>query len=166
MNKQLLIIRHAKSDWGNASLSDFDRPLNARGHSNAPLMASRLLFKHIIPQLLVSSPALRAITTAQYFADILGFAKQEIKQQQAIYLAPVSTLLNVINNFDNNPDCIALFGHNPGLTNLALDLCKCDIYNIPTCGIVFIEFPFTDWKLVSAGTGELKFFDFPKSDEA
>jgi phosphohistidine phosphatase len=72
----------------------------------------------------------------------------------------------VINRFDNSSNFTALFGHNPGLTLLSIELCDCDIDNIPTCGVVLIEFPFHDWKLISAGTGNLKLFDFPKNQEA
>ncbi len=68
MAKTLLLIRHAKSDWGNLMLSDFERPLNNRGEINAPEMAKRLVKRELFPQQLISSPALRAITTAKYFA--------------------------------------------------------------------------------------------------
>jgi phosphohistidine phosphatase len=162
--KQLLIIRHAKSDWGDFKITDFDRPLNKRGLKNAPEMAQRLLDKGIIPQLLVSSPAKRAITTAKYFAETLGFSKKEIQEEPAIYEATTSTLLRTINNLDNKYDFIALFGHNPGLTDLAIKLSNFDVANIPTCGMVLIEFPFDDWKLISSGTGEKKLYDYPKHE--
>lgn len=164
--KKLLLVRHAKSDWEDLSLADFDRPLNQRGHKAAPEMAERLLKRKIIPQHLVTSPALRALTTAKYFADVLGFKKKEIEQNQAIYEASASTLLEVINNFDNRYDFIALFGHNPGLTNISIVLSNSDIYNIPTCGTVLIEFPFEDWKMISSGTGAQIFYDYPKNPQS
>ncbi len=163
--KQLLLIRHAKSDWGNAELSDFERPLNKRGKENAPQMAERLLRRGIVPQEIISSPAVRAISTAKIFAGTWGISKKEIKEEQAIYEAPVSTLIKVINRFDNTSNFTVLFGHNPGLTMLAVELCDCDIYNIPTCGVVLMEFALHDWKMVTAGTGSLKLFDYPKNEE-
>jgi len=165
MSKQLLLVRHAKSDWDNIRLSDFDRPLNSRGNKNAPEMARRLLKKGIIPQQIVSSPAVRALTTARYFAKELGLQKSGIVKEMQIYEALTSTLMEVINKLDNNYSLIALFGHNPGMTSVVSNLCTTDLYNIPTCGMVLIEFPFDEWDLVSAGTGELVFYDYPKNGQ-
>lgn len=164
--KQLLLIRHAKSDWGESGLSDFERPLNKRGKANAPVMAERLASTGLVPLQMVSSPAVRAISTAKIFAETWGFSKKQIKEEQAIYEASVSTLIKVINRLDNSSNFTALFGHNPGLTLLAIELCDCDVYNIPTCGVILIEFPFYDWQMVSAGTGALKLFDSPKNEES
>lgn len=163
--KQLLLVRHAKSDWNSEAKSDFDRPLNKRGERDAPEMAERFLNKHIIPQLIVSSPALRAITTAKYFAEAFGIDKKEIKTEVSIYESTANTLLKTINRLDNNVDFVALFGHNPGMTNLAINLCDTEVYDLPTCGAILIEFPFDDWKLISKDTGIQKLYDFPKNDE-
>ena len=160
--KQLILIRHAKSDWNDPAQKDFYRPLNNRGHMNAPEMAQRLVKRGIIPQLIVSSPAMRAQTTAKYFAEALGIKKSEIQKEQVIYEASPSSLLKVINQLDNRHNLVALFGHNPGLTTIAVNLCGADIYNIPTCGMVLIEFPFDSWEMISNGTGEMIFFDYPK----
>ncbi len=163
--KKILLVRHAKSDWNNSNITDFERPLNDRGIRDAPLMAARLLKQHLIPQLVVSSPALRAFTTAKYFADKLGIDKKLIQTEADIYEAAATTLLSIINKLDNKYDFVALFGHNPGITNLAIKLCDTDIYDIPTCGVVLIEFAVEDWKMVSADTGEQLLYDFPKNDE-
>ena len=160
--KQLLLIRHAKSDWNDPAQKDFDRPLNNRGHMNAPEMAQRLVKRGIIPQQIVSSPAMRAQTTANYFAEAFGFKKSTIQKEPAIYEASANALLKLINKLDNQHNLIALFGHNPGLTHIAENLSGAEIYNIPTCGMVLIEFPFDDWEMISYGTGEMVFFDYPK----
>jgi phosphohistidine phosphatase len=165
MPKQLLLIRHAKSDWNEAGLSDFDRPLNPRGEQNAPEMANRLVSRNIIPQLLVSSPALRAISTARYFARAFGMDTSDIRQEADIYEAMPSKLLQIINHIDDEIEFAALVGHNPALTSLVSDLSHSDLYNIPTCGISLLRFPFDSWKLISAGTGELVFFDYPKNGD-
>lgn len=165
MSKQLLLVRHAKSDWDNIKLSDFDRPLNSRGEKNAPEMAKRLLKRGKIPQQIVTSPAVRAITTARYFAKELGLNKSDIVKEPEIYEALTSTLKGVINNLDNTYSFIALFGHNPGITDLVSNLCSKDLYNIPTCGMVLIQFPIDDWSMVSAGTGEIVFYDYPKNEQ-
>jgi phosphohistidine phosphatase len=163
--KKLLLVRHAKSDWEDIKLSDFDRPLNKRGKKNVPEMAERLLKKGIVPQQIVSSPALRALTTAQLFAETLGIRKDRIQKEEKIYEATADTLLKIINNFDNKQDFIALFGHNPGITTLAEGLSDAYLSNIPTCGMVLIEFPFDDWAVISYGTGEQKMYDYPKNEE-
>ena len=163
--KQLLIIRHAKSDWNTDAKTDFERPLNKRGLRDAPAMAEKLLNKHLVPQLLVSSPAVRAISTAKIFADTFNIDKKEIGVIPAIYEASAGTLLNVVNGLENKYDFVALFGHNPGLTNLAIHLCDTEVYDIPTCGALLIEFPFDDWKMVSKDNGEQMDYDFPKNDD-
>lgn len=163
--KKLLLVRHAKSDWENRDLKDFDRPLNKRGHKNAPEMAARLLKKGLIPQLLLTSPARRALTTAEYFAETLSMGKEQIREEPAIYQASSATLLNIINNLDDQYNFVALIGHNPGLTNLAINLCNCDVYNIPTCGLILIHFPFDRWNMISYWTGDQKLYDYPKNQE-
>lgn len=161
--KQLLLVRHGKSEWGNSHLSDFNRPLNARGHRNAPEMATRILEKKEVPQLLVSSPALRAITTATHFAQTWGIPANQILQVPSIYEANTTALLKVVNGLDNQYDHIAIFGHNPGFTDFANYLSNANIYNIPTCGTVIMEFPTENWAEISHHSGKLLTFDFPKN---
>ncbi|MGF1923157.1 MAG: SixA phosphatase family protein [Bacteroidia bacterium] len=165
MAKRLILIRHAKSDWGNPSIKDFDRPLNKRGHLNAPEMAQRLVSQQIIPDLIVSSPALRAITTANYFAKEWGIGENHIETDRSIYEAPLRALLNSVNQFDNIHNSIAMFGHNPGLTDFVNYLSDVDIYNMPTCSVVMLEFGFDDWRMVSSSTAKVLLFDYPKSGE-
>ncbi|WP_343531936.1 histidine phosphatase family protein [Pedobacter sp.] len=161
--KQLFIVRHAKSDWGDINLRDFDRPLNHRGHKNAPEMVNRLVEKSIKPDAIVSSPALRALTTAKYFAAGWQLPSEQLDTNANIYEASVKTLLKAVNDFDPQLNKIALFGHNPGLTDLLNYLTGEYISNMPTCSVAIIEFPFDDWKLISGGTGSLVLFDYPKS---
>lgn len=165
MAKRLLLIRHAKSDWGNPSIRDFDRPLNKRGNAAAPEMAQRMSNQNIYPDLIVSSPALRALTTAKYFAKAWKLAENDIITDKRIYEAGINQLLNVVNQFDNNYHTIALFGHNPGLTDFANYLSDLNCYNMPTCSIVILDFQVDNWNLVSGSTAEVLLFDYPKSGE-
>jgi phosphohistidine phosphatase len=160
--KELLIVRHAKSDWKDSSVPDIDRPLNDRGLRNAPEMAARLKNRPWLPQVLVSSPAVRAFTTAKAFESTLGFPPGSITLNKSIYEAGTRTLLQVINSLDNSKDRIALFGHNPGLTQVVNYLCDAGIDNIPTCGMALIRFETDQWKEVSGDLGELIWFDYPK----
>ncbi|MXV15393.1 SixA phosphatase family protein [Hufsiella ginkgonis] len=161
--KSILLVRHAKSDWEGRNLSDFERPLNARGHRDAPMMATRLMKSKILPQKIVSSPAVRAWTTAGYFAEAWGIDRQSIQPCPAIYEASVNTLLETVNAFDNQYDLVALFGHNPGITMLTTALSGREIGNMPTCAVALIGFPFHDWREISFNTGDLRLFDFPKN---
>lgn len=163
MTKRLILVRHAKSDWGDFTLKDFDRPLNQRGHKNAPEMAARLVDKGIRPNAIVTSTALRAITTAKYFASAWQVDADQLITQSAIYEATTATLLKVINQFDQQFDTIAMFGHNPGFTDLLNYLTDEQISDMPTCGVAIIDFPFDDWSMVSGGTGDLALFDYPKN---
>lgn len=166
MAKQLFIIRHGKSDWKNSDItSDFDRPLNQRGHKTAPEMGKRLADKKFQPDLIVSSPAVRAFTTAKYFAEAWDIKTDAIQTEQQIYEAGVATLLSMINKFADKHDCIAIFGHNPGFTDLVNYLTDSYIENMPTASVVIIDFPFEEWKLISSGTGDNILFDYPKNGE-
>ena len=164
MAKQLLIVRHAKSDWGNAGLKDFDRPLNKRGKANAPEMAERLVKAKIIPELIISSPALRALTTAKFFADTWQLPLNDIQQEPEIYEANVNTLLKIINGLPNQYQKIAMFGHNPGFSDLATYL-NGHVHEMPTCGVIILEFPFDDWAMLSEGTASVILYDYPKSGD-
>lgn len=161
--RRLIVVRHAKSDWGNFKLADFDRPLNDRGHQNAPEMAQRLVSANIIPNKIVSSPALRAITTANYFAEVWQIDANTITTNLDVYESSVNTLLQTVTKFDNTAQTIALFGHNPGLTGLVAYLTDDFFMDMPTCSVVVISFEFDDWRMLSNGTGTLVHFDFPKS---
>lgn len=162
MPKKLLLVRHAKSDWNDSSLSDFERYLNPRGERDAPEMAKRLLQKGLIPQKIVSSTAVRALSTARIFADIMSINPHDILEEPKIYEAAPHVILSVINSLSNEHDYIAIFGHNPGISTVGTYLCSSGL-SMPTCGMAMINFPFDDWKLVSAGTGNLEFYDYPKS---
>lgn len=165
MTRTLILIRHGKSDWANAQLSDFDRPLNARGDKNAPEMAARMLTKKQIPELILSSPALRAASTAKHFTKVWKKNPEEIQFEADIYEANTTNLLNIVNSVNNDYNKVALFGHNPGLTDFANYLSDGNIYNIPTSGVVFIEFDTNSWSEISYHTGRLIDFDYPKRTE-
>jgi phosphohistidine phosphatase len=160
--KRLMIVRHAKSDWGDPDLSDFDRPLNSRGKQAAPEMAERLLKKSIIPQYLLSSPALRAKTTAGIFAHTLSLAGPAFNS--SIYDASYTTLLKIVNGLPDAYQFVALFGHNPGMSDL-LDKLSGENYDMPTCAVAIMDFELDEWKMISTGTGVLVYYDYPKNGD-
>lgn len=158
--KKLYIIRHAKSDWDNLSLSDFERPLNKRGEKDAPFMAKKLKERGVSADIIISSAALRAKTTAKIIAKELGLSKK-IVYDENIYEASANTLYEVIKNIDNKYNTVMLFGHNPGL-NMFIDSLVNVYDNIPTCGIVEIEFECKKWSEISTFNSKLISFDYPK----
>lgn len=164
MKKQILLVRHAKSDWENFNLKDFDRPLNTRGFANAPEMGERLFSKNILPDAIVSSPALRAITTAQLIANKINFDPQKIIQNPNIYHATEINLLTIVNHFNNALNFVAIFGHNSGISEFANYLTHTNTYSLPTCGMVLITFDTDDWAAISGGTGKLLWYDYPKNN--
>ena len=160
---RLSLIRHAKSSWDHAELSDFERPLNDRGRRDAPVMAARLKARGAPPDVLVSSPALRAISTARVFASVWGVPGDEILLQSKIYEASAGTLLSVVNGFDDRHRHIALFGHNPGLSQLAHLLADCSFDDLPTCGIAQLSLTIRRWADATPGCGTLVYSSRPKA---
>jgi phosphohistidine phosphatase len=167
--KILYIVRHAKSSWDDPELSDFDRPLNERGKKSAPRMAKRLKEKRVTPDVMLSSPAERALATCKEFARILGFPEDKIKTDRRLYHADEDQLLKVIQELKDAPrdseEVVFLFGHNPGLTEFTNSLLKEDLENIPTCGVVAATLQINHWKDARFGCGEMEFFDYPKRDK-
>lgn len=167
MAKHLVLMRHAKSDWSESSQRDFDRELNFRGHRDAPRMGARLAQeKAIVPDLVISSSALRAKLTALYVCEQLKYPEDQILLEDDIYDASVRTLLRVVNELDDNKHSVLLFGHNQGLTYFAEALTKAEIGNIPTAGVVSIHFEIDSWKMVSEGLGRLEWFIYPKDSDS
>ena len=158
----LYLIRHAKSSWADPGMNDFDRPLNDRGKKNAPFMGKQLRKRGEQPDLLVSSTANRAISTARLIAHELNYSLNKIKPNDALYHASVATWLKEVNALPDKKKTIMVFGHNDGITAFANYLTDEEISNIPTCGIVKINFDFDTWKMVSKGNGTMDYFDYPK----
>ena len=162
MSKYLYLIRHAKSSWKNPSLRDFDRPLNKRGKRDAPEMGRRLAKRDVIADLMLTSPAKRALTTCREIAREIGYPLEAIEEDEDIYHAGSSTLLKVVQDIDNTWRTVLLFGHNPGFTDFANALNSTYIDNVPTCGVVLCKFNTDRWEDVDFGKGEQVFFDYPK----
>jgi phosphohistidine phosphatase len=162
--KQLILVRHAKSDWGNPGLDDADRPLNERGKKDAPAMAQRLLNKKIKIDAFIASPAKRAARTAKYFAEAFKKKKDNIIFKEKLYLAEPTTFFSVIANADDKFETIALFSHNFGITDFANMLTDVRIDNIPTCGVFALKAACNKWSEFKEAKKEFWFFDYPKSD--
>lgn len=161
--KTLYLIRHAKSSWDDPSLRDEDRPLNERGLRDAPRMGKRLKEKDVVPDLMISSPANRALTTCRIIGKILKYREEHIKLCPELYHASEEDILHVVHTLNNKHDEVLIFGHNPGITEFANRLTNEHIINIPTCGIAACALNIDHWEETDWGKGKLLFFDFPKS---
>lgn len=161
MSKKLYLVRHAKSDWSNGGLSDFDRPLNERGLRNGPFMADRFAEAGKTIDFILTSPANRAITTAGYFKRRLGIRDSQWDTERKIYEADTVRLIGIVNRLDDKFETVMLVGHNPGLSSLVQALTG-EWVVMSTCSIAEIEIPFDSWTMVSEGTCNLISFDFPK----
>lgn len=164
--KYLYLIRHAKSSWSDPSLTDFSRPLNKRGKRDIPVMGERMVTYSPRPEMIISSPAKRARKTARGIGGALGFAKEEIILDEALYSFSAGGFLEVINRAPKEVEVLALVGHNHGLTDCAEILSGESLVNVPTCGIVLISFDLPSWDLIREGKGELLLFDYPKRQPA
>ncbi|MGK7389841.1 MAG: SixA phosphatase family protein [Candidatus Cyclobacteriaceae bacterium M2_1C_046] len=162
--KTLYLVRHAKSSWKDSSLDDEDRPLNKRGKRDAPKMGERLAKRNVFPDLMITSPAVRARTTCEVIADVLEYPEGEIEENEDVYLASEGELLSLVQRCDNLWNTVMIFGHNPGFTEFANSLADEDIDNIPTCGVFACTFDVDDWSEVDFGKGEMILFDYPKKE--
>ena len=163
--KTLTILRHAKSSWKDSSLSDHDRPLNARGERDAPAMAARIQAAGIRPSLILSSPAVRAWTTARVLAQEISYPIEFLQRHDRLYHAGVRRIIEVLSEQDVGFHSILIIGHNPGLTEFANYLVPGLTPNIPTCGVVSVTIDTEDWDLKTVKAAELAVYDYPKKKQ-
>ncbi len=160
--KKLILARHAKSSWDNPDITDFERPLNERGHRDAAHLAavvSKLIEK---PDIIYSSPAMRAATTCKYFAQAFAIPETEIRFEKNIYNGDMRYLAKFISNLPDKFNTVMIFGHNPDITSLYSYFSGDYIDNIPTCGVFAIEFDIEKWAAVQDENGRVLFLETPK----
>jgi phosphohistidine phosphatase len=159
--KNLILIRHAKSSWDDASLSDKERTLNKRGKRDAPQMGLLLKEKGLLPDAILASPAKRAHKTAKLIAAELDYPKKRIDLHDEIYEHGLAALVDLIAEFKDDWSRVFLVGHNPELTDLANRLTGASIENVPTCGMVSVEFDSATWRDCVREGGRLAWFERP-----
>jgi phosphohistidine phosphatase len=162
--KVLFLVRHAKSSWDTGVLSDFDRSLNERGKKDAPEMAARLKDKKFVIDAFVSSPAKRAKKTAELFCEIYKVPEKSIHFIPELYHAHCSTFFDVVSALDDTFNNVAIFSHNPGITEFANMLStEIEIDNMPTCSIFGIKVFTNYWANFKMAKKEFLLFDYPKN---
>jgi len=161
--KSLLLVRHAKSSW-DFDIEDFDRPLNHRGLNDAPAMAKRLLKSGVRIDGFVTSPAKRALTTATCFAEIYNTKQKDIVAIPTLYEPSIEAFYRAIEGFDDDLKTVALFSHNPEITNFANRLTAHSVDEMPTCAVFAVKTDAKKWREFSVAKKDFWFFDYPKSE--
>jgi phosphohistidine phosphatase len=164
--KALILVRHAKSSWGDLTLPDFDRPLNERGKQDAPMMAHRLRNLGVIPDAFVSSPAKRARKTAQAFAEVLGTMDTRILFIESLYHASPETFHEVVSGLDDQFETVILFSHNPGITIFADQQDVARIDEMPTCAVFAVRSDAEKWADFRQSVKTFWFFDYPRNPDS
>jgi phosphohistidine phosphatase len=163
--KTIYLVRHAKSSWKDANTSDFDRPLNHRGMKSAPLMAEKLKAMGVRPDHVISSPANRAISTAELFCETFDYPSEQIVQRMEIYEGRASQMLTIVQEIPESVTTALFFGHNPTITEFANLLAGSHLEGMETCGVVRIDLDITSWKEAAPGKGRKVWYEFPKKSQ-
>ena len=163
--KTLYLARHAKSSWKDRDLDDIDRPLNKRGRRNAPDMAHRLQARNAKVDRVISSPALRALTTARSLVGGMDFDPKRIATDDRLYFRGIHAQLDIIREQPVTVDALMIAGHNPDTTSLLNFLCGYQTENVPTCAVATIRFD-CNWNEIMGKDGVLVDYDFPKKEHS
>lgn len=164
--KTLYILRHAKSSWKYPELKDFERPLSVRGTQEVPLMGARFRHSGRTVDCIITSPAVRAKTTALLFAEAIGYPVDDISSNPELYFAGKGMFLKAATLVDEEHQSAMLVGHNPAITEFVNAMTGSQINNVFTCGLVEMRLPVERWSQVTMGNAQLVDFDYPKRDQA
>lgn len=159
--KTLLLARHAKSDWNSPAANDFERPLNQRGLHDAPLMASYLKQCGYSVGQIISSDALRALQTAEYYRQCIKPGHDLISYHD-LYLASLQAIVSLVQHIAPAENAVMLVGHNPGMSEALSFFSTEPVGEMPTCSVGIIQFDVTRWQDVEQSTGVLLGFEYPK----
>jgi phosphohistidine phosphatase len=160
--KTLYLLRHAKSSWSESGIRDNERPLNKRGKRDASFMGKILFERGIKPDKLITSSAVRSIETAKQIAKEINIERSFVIVDERLYHPSTLDFLRVISEIDNSNNETMLISHNPGITDFVNFVSTSDFDNVPTCGVVCIQFDVNDWKDISNHKGKVIFFEYPK----
>ena len=164
----LYVLRHAKSDWGDSSLKDFDRPLNGRGWKAAKAMGHEMRQRDLVPDLVLVSPAARTKETLVRAEEGFGepFNAEEVR---SIYLAETETLIDLVRAAPAEARRLMIVGHNPGMHEVVLamtggprELREEVASRFPTAALAEISFDVADWSAVTLGSGRIRSFVKPR----
>lgn len=162
MERRIFIIRHGKSSWDVEGLDDIDRPLAERGTRNADTMARRLSELGLIPDLIFSSPASRALNTALIMSRVWGIEPASLQIHDELYMAYISEIEQVVSGAPDQVMNLAIFGHNPSFTMYANKFLDEPLDNLPTAGVVIVTLERDRWKGIGRSHVKQTYVDYPK----
>lgn len=162
MLRKLYIIRHGKSSWDHHGLDDIDRPLAERGIRNAGQMAERLLEAGLVPRLIFTSPASRALNTALIMSKTWGLGPDQLQIHDLLYDAYPSDIQEVVGQAPAEVTDLAIYGHNPSFTAYANDFLNPPLANLPTAGVVVVTLESDSWGSIGRNQVKETFVDYPK----
>ncbi len=160
----LYIVRHAKSSWEYEDISDLDRHLKIRGIRDAHDMARRVKIERKQPELLITSPAMRAMHTATIFTRVFEYNFSKLKIDQRLYGTGVSVIKEIVAEQAPEVYSLMIFGHNPDFSELAGIFSGNSIIEIPTCGLLRVTFKASGWEEISPDCVIDTYYDYPKKE--
>ncbi|MGV6818708.1 MAG: SixA phosphatase family protein [Thiotrichales bacterium] len=160
---ELTLVRHAKSSWKHPELADFDRPLKKRGFSDAALIGKWMQSHSLQPDRIISSSALRAVSTARVIVETLKLPPKSIHETQKLYFSGCERHLQVVHDCKDKIKSIMMVGHNPIISSFAEKLCGAKLGEVPTAALVHIDFDLEHWSEIQYGAGRLQHYIVPKS---
>jgi len=161
--KDLIVVRHGKSSWDDPALPDRERPLTKRGRKAVPEMARRLRGRHVRPERIVTSDAVRARDTAMVLAEVLGLDADAVVPEPRLYATDAGDVLEVVRALDDRCAWVAIVGHNPALQDFLALVADLALERFPTAAVAHLRFPVRHWAEVRAGSGEVVDVDHPNS---
>jgi phosphohistidine phosphatase len=162
MERKLFIVRHGKSSWEEEEVDDIDRPLAERGIRNAEAMAGRLKELGEVPELILTSPANRALNTALIMARVWGLDSSSLQIHDALYMAYVPEIEEVVGETPGSVRKLAIFGHNPSFTLYVNKFLDEPLNNLPTAGIVIVTLECEHWNGIGRAMVKETYVDYPK----
>lgn len=160
--KTVYIVRHAKSSWDNFALSDHDRPLLPVGIKKTKRISKYLKSKKVLPDLFISSSAVRAFETARLIAKGIGYETDDIVKRKELYHAGIDEIYDELFSIDNSVNSVMIFGHNPTFTFFVNNFVSPEIDNLPTSGVVGVEFKANSWESIANAKFKVNFVVFPR----
>jgi len=163
--KTLYLVRHAKSGW-ESNCSDFERSLNEKGMKDAPVIAVRMRAKGApLPDILISSPARRALNTAEAFAETFGIEREKIHMEMGIYHGGADELLELVQSVPDSAESLMLFGHNPAISEFADRLARNAPHHFSPCSVVRIDMDIAGWSEAGREKGETQWHEHPEKHQ-
>jgi phosphohistidine phosphatase len=161
--RQLILIRHTKSSWADLGMRDFDRPLKKDRTDDAKNMAKHLTELGVKPDLILCSPALRTKQTVEFFCEKLNYDYNKIEFDMRLYESSAEDYTQVVRETDEQIRTLVVVGHNPSISDFANQFLQSKISEVPTTGVVCLEFEIDNWEIYRATPCELKYFLTPKA---